>query len=153
MEALKLASISALLAACAREPAPQPIHPPAVVESESVDPLTAYGGTYALGASSAPSACGGKIVLAAKHIEIRPPSLYADVVDRTYDARYEEGSLVAEGRFEVAGICPGTQVFERWKLTRDPSGQLAGTLESHWSLPPDCQRACVATFPITATPQ
>lgn len=143
-----------LLVACAHEPAaPPPIAPPAVAEAESKDPLTAYAGRYALGSSSAPSECGGKIYLAAKHLEIRPPTVYADVVDRTYVARHEDGSLVAEGRFDVAGICPGTQVFERWNLTRDGSGQLAGTLESHWSLPPDCQRACVVRFPIAAVPQ
>lgn len=141
----------ALLLGCARAPL-APMAPPS--EPPSAEASTAAGstsGTYRLEASSAPSECGGKLVLAAKHIKVDTSAgvVSADVVDRTY-AIVKTEPMVAEGNFEVDGACPGTKVFERWTLSPEPSGNLGGTLESRWTLPPDCQRPCLVKFPITA---
>ena len=147
---------TALVVSCARRPAPEPIDPTAESALEtpaSSDPLGSFAGHYALQPSSAPNECGDKVYLAAKHIDVTPPSVHADVVDRTYSARIEGTALVADGKFAVSGICPGTTVYEKWTLEHGAAGTLVGNLESHWSFPPDCQRACIVTFPITATPQ
>jgi hypothetical protein len=145
-----------LVVSCARRPPPTPIDPTAesALETQPAgDSLGSYAGRYALEPSSAANECGDKLYLAAKNISISPPTMHADVVDRTYNARLEQGVFVADGTFDFAGVCPGTRVFEKWTLQHGPAGTLVGNLESHWSLPPDCQRACVARFGITASPQ
>ena len=138
-----------LLSGCARAPLSPVAPPPEPIEASA--PVVSASGTYRLEASSAPSACGGKLVLAAKHLKVDTTAgvVFADVVDRTYSIVKTE-PMVAEGTFEVDGACPGTKVFERWTLSLEANGNLAGTLQSRWTLPPDCQRPCLVEFPITA---
>lgn len=152
---MRIALVALSLAAgCATSPPPN-VAPPSEAESSTTAPRPAtFGGSYVLSSSSGTDkACGGQLVLAAKHILVDQDAktVYADVVNRTYDARFESSTLIAEGRFDVAGTCPGTKIYEKWTLSRDPAGRLVGELESHWSLPPYCQRACEVRFPIVAT--
>ncbi len=143
----------ALLVGCAPAPLPPPAPVPGPVGEPAAEsaPAVSASGTYRLEASSAPSECGGKLVLAARHIKVDAGAglVSADVVDRTYSI-VKSDPMVAEGNFEVDGACPGTKVFERWTLAREANGNLAGTLESRWNLPPECQRPCLVKFPITA---
>ena len=89
----------------------------------------------------------------ARYVDDIPRESLKEIVDRTYTARIEGTTLVADGKFAASGVCPGTKVYEKWTLQPGAAGTLVGNLESHWSFPPDCQRACIVTFPITASPQ
>jgi hypothetical protein len=143
---------------CANSPPPEPTTSVAAINEPAATPAPrapTFGGTYALSSSSGVAKeCGGQLMLAAKHIEVNQGTgaVYADVVNRTYKARFDGATMIADGTFDVAGTCPGTKVYEKWTLTRDETGTLRGELESHWQLPPYCQRACEVRFPITATP-
>ena len=152
---MRRALFFALCLGCANSPPPEPATPSALNEPSPAPRVVSFGGRYALSSASgvAPE-CGGKLYLAAKHIEVNQESasVFADVVNRTYSARFEGETMIADGNFEVEGTCPGTKIYEKWTLTRDTTGALRGELESHWQLPPYCQRACEVKFPITATP-
>lgn len=139
------------LIGCAAAPAATPMPPSSSTEAAS----PSFAGSYALSTSKGiVKECGGQsLVLAARHLRVSGEKAFADVVDRTYSARFEGNTMIADGDFDVGGICPGTKVYEKWTLARETSGALRGELESHWSLPPDCQRACEVRFPITATPE
>jgi hypothetical protein len=150
--------VAIAMVGCPNERRREPeVVPPSAEETPPVSndgTLASFAGSYTLGSASAPSECGGKLILAAKHIRVIPEStsLEADVVDRVYVARVVDGRLVAEGKFTVSGTCPSTLVYEKWTLGRDAGGGLIGELESHWSLPPECQRPCTVKFPIVASP-
>jgi hypothetical protein len=136
------------LIGCATAPATKSVPVASSAETPS------FAGSYTLStAEGFVKECGGQSLhLAAKHLRVSGEKAFADVVDRTYSARFEGDTMTADGDFDVEGICPGTKVYEKWTLTREASGALRGELESHWSIPPDCQRACEVRFPITATP-
>ncbi len=128
-----------------------PLSPPIVVVE---DPFEAFAGDYTIGGAPVVDGCGGRIVLAARNIRVDPSTrtLYADVVDRTYEARIESGQLIAEGRFPARAACQSSTIFERWTLTQNAAGGLDGTLTSLWMLPPNCSHPCQISFVITTTP-
>jgi len=152
-----LISLVASSCASAVTTAPAPVTSTVVVPAPApvvvADPLEAFGGVYAIAGAPVADGCGGEIVLAARTITVNPAArtLFADVVNRTYTARVEDGRLIAEGHFQARGTCPETVIFERWILTLTPDGRLEGTLESLWPRAPDCANPCLITFVIAAS--
>jgi hypothetical protein len=123
--------------ACVREPA-------AAAEKGPVAP-----GRYRLDGAVVEDGCGGRIVLAAQHLDVFPDRVVADVVNRTYPRQDGAVQLVASGEFGSPGpgTCPGSNLAERWTLTA--SGEhLDGTLESSWRLAPECKRTCTVRFHV-----
>ena len=118
-----------------------------------VDALGPFEGTYALTGHAASNGCGRDMYLAARHLVVKPAArtLFADVVNRTYDARAQGDRLVAEGRF-LEPQCRSSEIVERWVLARGPNGALSGTLESSWQVAPDCATRCSTTYTVSATP-
>ncbi len=94
--------------------------------------------------------CGGRIVLAARHIQLDRARgrIFADVVNRTYTARVQGDRLLAEGSFRSADACPGG-VREAWSLRWSTPRVLTGTLQSTWQLAPRCE-PCTVTFRLRA---
>ena len=94
--------------------------------------------------------CGGRIVLAARVITLDRArgTLFADVVNRTYRARFPGPRVLAEGRFEDDIAC-GRGVAERWELARSGPHELRGTLESTWAIAPSCA-PCTIRFALRA---
>jgi hypothetical protein len=133
--------------------APAVAAPAAPVAAPAPDPMASFGGAYALVGRPMADGCGGQVYLAARSFVVDPAArtLFADVVNRTYSARIENGALVAEGYFEHESLCQDSRLFERWTLTRQADGSLAGTLESIWPLPPACS-PCGIQFAIVAIP-
>lgn len=105
---------------------------------------------YRIDGTPAADGCGGRIVLAARHITLQRArgTLFADVVRRTYRARFTADRVEASGHFTSNAACTGG-LDERWSLRRTSPDELRGTLESTWQLEPDC-RACTITFQIHA---
>lgn len=93
--------------------------------------------------------CGGRLVLAARHLTFTGRTMHADVVDRTYALTRRGDERVADGHFDSDAACPGTRVYERWDLRQVASGILEGTLSSTWRLTPRCEE-CVVVFQIRA---
>jgi hypothetical protein len=112
--------------------------------------LAAYAGRYRITGAARSDGCGGALYLAARHIEVLPSRLEADVVNRTYDARLREdaSALVAEGEFD-ASTCAGGRMHEKWTLAPSREG-LEGVLVSEWPMPPDCGKRCRVEFSIHA---
>ncbi|MSP62677.1 MAG: hypothetical protein EXR72_20580 [Myxococcales bacterium] len=109
-------------------------------------------GRYRIDGAATDDDCAGQVVLAARHIDFAAGTLHADVVDRTYRVQPAvEGAFTATGTFSGSPLCPGTQMFERWRLAPDGENALRGTLESTWHLPPDCGRTCTVRFQVRAT--
>jgi len=116
--------------------------------------LAPFAGRYSLEGEAESDGCAGEIVLAAQHLAVDAieHTATADVVDRTYGVRVEDGALVAEGHFESSTLCAGTQLAETWRMTRGDDGVLSGALDSTWAAPPDCAETCTVRFALTATP-
>lgn len=134
--------------ASAIQPEPEP-QPPALAAAP------APAGTFALSGRPTGDGCDGEVVLAARNIRVDPErgSLHADVVDRTYSARWDGERLVAEGRFDVRSACPNSTVFERWELRPSENGGLQGELASTWLRAPGCMQACTIRFAVQAAPR
>lgn len=105
---------------------------------------------YRIDGAPAADGCGGRIYLAARHITLDRArgTVFADVVRRTYRARFAGDSVEARGTFDSPSACEGG-VRERWSLRRAGPDELRGTLESSWRLAPDCQE-CTVTFRVRA---
>lgn len=78
--------------------------------------LDAFAGSYRLIGETKHDGCAEGIYLAARNIVIDAAarSLYADVVDRRYDARIEADALIAEGRVPGATRCSSPSWYT-WK--------------------------------------
>jgi hypothetical protein len=125
-------------------PAPEPSAP-------SEPALDTFAGRFRIWGETIEDGCDRRIVLAARHLAIDPAArtVFADVVERTYEARVEGGQLIAEGRFDVESACPNTTIFERWTLAWNGDG-LEGQLESTWQLAPECRSVCTLRLAIHA---
>lgn len=106
---------------------------------------------YRIDGSPSADGCGGQVYLAARHIVLDRArnTLFADVVRRTYGARFEAERVQASGRFTSPTTCSGA-LRESWDLRRTGPDELRGTLSSTWQLPPSCE-PCTITFRIRAT--
>jgi hypothetical protein len=157
--ALAVLATTLAAAACAGAPAPAmvaaaPAEVGVAVPVAAQDGLAAFAGSFAISGQPMADGCAGQIYLAARTIVVdaRGRTLFADVVDRTYAARAEAGSLVAEGYFEAQAACPETAIFERWVLSRRADGGLEGVLDSLWPLAGSCGQPCLVRFEIVALP-
>lgn len=94
--------------------------------------------------------CGGRISLAARVITLDRArgTLFADVVNRTYRARFPPSRVIAEGTFESRSACP-RGVEERWDLASSGPNELRGTLDSTWAMAPSCAQ-CTIRFALRA---
>ncbi len=121
------------------------------VEPPAPNPLEEFAGTYHITGGIESDGCGGRIHLAVENaaIDADQGTLFADVVDRTFQARVEDEQMIAEGRFERSS-CPESTIFERWTMTRTAEG-IEGTLESLWLLPP-CDQTCLVVFHVNGSP-
>ena len=73
-------------------------------------PRPAADERYRITGRPAADGCGGRIVLAARHLRFGARTLFADVVDRTYALERRGRRRIAEGRFEDDYACPGTRI-------------------------------------------
>jgi len=149
VHALVLAAV--LLGACGgadvvEDPAPFDDSPPPPVMT-----LEAFAGSYRIDGQAITDGCAEGVYLAARNIVVDPiaRSLQADVVERTYAARVDGETLVAEGRFPSPDGCPDSTLYETWVLAREGDA-LTGTLSSTWLLRPDCMHPCTIEFAISA---
>lgn len=108
--------------------------------------LAPWHGRHAVTASPTTDTCGGSIAWGAPAITIHAGrrTLEAEGVNRTYRVHLESGVLIAHGEFDAQGMCPGSQLDERWELAADH-----GTVFSTWRLADACDRPCTARFDIT----
>ena len=82
--------------------------------------------------------------------------LYTEGEARHYDARVEDGELVADAWFGAqhdSALCEGSQFNERWRFRKRPDGGLTGAVEGLWPLAPNhCQHACRVRFTVETSP-
>ena len=135
-------------------PGPTVVQAPVAVVASQPDPLASFAGVYSIVGRPSSDGCAGQIYLAARTfvVDAGARTLFADVVNRTYAARVEGGLLIAEGNFEDDATCAESQIFERWVLSRQADGSLAGALDSLWPLPPECGNPCLVRFSVAALP-
>lgn len=81
--------------------------------------------------------------------------LYTEGEQRHYDARVEDGELIAEGWFgaDQGSVCEGSQFNERWRFHKRPDGGLTGFVEGLWPLAPShCEHPCRVRFAVETAP-
>lgn len=149
--ALLLAPIAMLIFAVATpssaEPPPPGEAPPSPDSGEGPPPEVEV---YRITGSPTADGCGGRIVLVARHITLnrRRSTVFADVVNRTYSARFARNQLRAWGRFDSPSACDGG-VDERYDMRQVSPTVLRGTIRSTWRLRPGCEE-CSVTFQVRA---
>lgn len=158
-----LAALALVSASCAGAPGRQVAEPEPSIALEPARPLpppappslAPWAGRYALTGQVLEDGCHGAVLLAAGEIEIDAVArtLYADAVDREYDAALEGGALVATGRFPAATPCAESTLYERWELERAEGGALEGELASTWLMWPGCMRVCTIRFGVRGEPR
>ena len=122
--------------------------------------LAGLAGTYEfVGADLELNRCPAALEVGVTAIVVTadPPVLHTEGEGRDYEARFEDGALVGEARFpsQIAGggACPDSTIFERWRLTSQPDGSLAGVHEAVWLFPPDCSSPCQVRFRVRTGPR
>jgi len=125
--------------------------PPSAPPPAPPDPIAAYADTFGITGNAESDTCGSLgLYLAAQKIAVSPShELFADVVNRTYDARATPAGLTAAGDF-AAPECPGEKLHETWAFA--PAGNaMEGVLVSEWPVAPECVKTCRVVFAIHAT--
>jgi len=81
--------------------------------------------------------------------------LYTEGEQRHYDARVEDGQLVADAWFggDSGNVCEESQFHERWRFRKRPDGGLTGFVEGLWPLAPNhCEHPCRVRFSVETAP-
>ena len=110
-------------------------------------------GRYHVSGTVLHDGCAGRIVFGARDLDIDTAHgrMVADVVNRVYKARLDEGVLQADFAGPERGACAGGEMVEAWQMRRRKDGSLEGELRSLWPLSPDCARRCEVLFATHAT--